>query len=595
MAERTAQDRIGCGQQGHLSQTLLEMFQQMETSRALPQVLDGICRKTVENFGVSCAVVFDLGAGGAVQVANHGIPADTAERFVRFRHEAGRVPRHEDFRAGRAVVVSRARAPSREERAWLDSLRLYSAAAFPLRTGAAGGGALVVGIREARDFTREQLLDLEVVAYHAATAMVLAGFLQNAENAVRFRAGVSALAVELNAESDRARALRLLCARGCTIFNAAWGAVLMRSGDRLLEMAADGDIAGAPDTLSVPLSDQAHPAARAFSSGDIVVERTPAPGGFQSTLAIPLAGEEGPAGVLFFRKRSHSPEGWPGMAGDAKILGALAGAVLRNLDLMARLHSANAELRRANILKDQLLANASHDLRTPLNVIIGYGQLALEGTFGEPTEELRDAIERMVKSACDQLTLVEDLLNLSRIELNILPVRPVDVALAPLFSELEFMIANLVRDRPIRPLVAPLPPDLCVRADPDRLRQILSNLINNAAKFTDAGFIELSAWREGHRVHVAVRDTGIGIAPEHHSIIFDPFTQVDEKRAQMGTGLGLAIARRLAHMMGGSLTVESELGVGSTFRLTLPGGGPVETAACTLPSRLGAGTDDRAH
>jgi signal transduction histidine kinase len=339
-------------------------------------------------------------------------------------------------------------------------------------------------------------------------------------------------------------------------------------------MAADGHIAGDTEALSVALTETAHPAVRALCEGEVVAERSSLPGASQSALAVPLVGMEGTAGVLLFRDLTDSARGWPGTAADARILGALAGAVLRNLDLLTRLHSANAELRRANTLKDQLLANASHDLRTPLNVIIGYGQLAMEGTFGQAPGELQDVIGRMVKSACEQLTLVEDLLNLSRIELNILPVKPVNVPLSSLFSEMEFMVAGLVQDRPIRPVVAPVPAELRVRADPDRLRQILTNLLTNAAKFTDTGVIELRARWEGPRVQLVVRDTGIGIAPEHQSIIFDPFTQVDTERAQMGTGLGLAIARRLAHMMGGNLTVESELGRGSTFYLTLSTGMP---------------------
>jgi len=327
---------------------------------------------------------------------------------------------------------------------------------------------------------------------------------------------------------------------------------------------------GDSEALSLALTENRHPAVRAFCEAEVVVERPSDSETADSAIAIPLMGPEGPVGVLLFRQISDPSRRWPGMVGDARILGALAGAVLRNLDLLARLHGANAELRRANTLKDQLLANASHDLRTPLNVIIGYGQLALEGTFGPTPSELHDVIRRMVKSACEQLTLVEDLLNLSRIELNILPIKPTDVPLSSLFSEMEFMVAGLVQDRPIRPVVEPVPAPLRVHADPDRLRQILTNLITNAAKFTDSGVIELRARSEGPRVQFMVRDTGIGIAPEHQQAIFDPFTQVNAERAQKGTGLGLAIARRLANMMGGSLTVESELGEGSTFYLTLP-------------------------
>jgi signal transduction histidine kinase len=239
----------------------------------------------------------------------------------------------------------------------------------------------------------------------------------------------------------------------------------------------------------------------------------------------------------------------------------------------------------ANILKDQLLANASHDLRTPLNVIIGYGQLALEGSFGEAPKELQDVIQRMVSSACDQLTLVEDLLNLSRIELNILSVKPVEVPLGPLFDEMKFVLEGLVQGRPVRAEVQALDGDVWIRADPDRLRQILTNLLTNASKFTEEGRIELFANIEHDRVRMGIRDSGIGIAPQHHRAIFEPFCQIDEKRKPSGAGLGLAIARRLSRSMQGALEVESSLGAGSTFWLTLP---RVRPAAATQPPRLEA-------
>lgn len=592
--DRLAQNYAGETQR---SQALLDIFQQMNSSTALPQVLSGICRHTVEAFGVSCATIFDLTRGlrGFVQIANHGTRPEVAERFFRYGYAAGRVPRQEEFRGGATVVLSRHHAVSAEDRAWLEALGLHTAALLPLGSGETLQGAFAVGIEEEREFTAAQLLGLGVVAHQATTAMVWARFLRNAEASVRFRAAVSSLAVELNAQTERAPALHLLCSRGRTMFRAVWGALLLVSGERLIEVAADGEIGGAPEALSVSLAANDDPAVRAFTTGEVVfdvgrAERCDGGGrSARSVLAVPLVSSEGPGGVLLFRGLPDPQTVGAGMAGEARILGALAAAVLRNLDLLARLHTANTELRRANVLKDQLLANASHDLRTPLNVIIGYGQLALEGSFGEPPEELHHIISRMVSSACEQLTLVEDLLDLSRIELNILSLRPLNVPIAPLFSEMEFMVSSLLKDRPVRTVVRAVDPQLHAYADPDRLRQILINLVSNAAKFTDEGFIELSAAADGRRIRVSVRDSGIGIAPEDQRGIFEPFSQANEDRAASGAGLGLAISRRLAHMMNGTLTVESELGRGSTFHLSLPAAGSAANARAEhgAPAPLG--------
>jgi signal transduction histidine kinase len=230
---------------------------------------------------------------------------------------------------------------------------------------------------------------------------------------------------------------------------------------------------------------------------------------------------------------------------------------------------ANVELRAANEANDRVLANASHDLRTPLNVIIGYSQLALEGTFGMLTPDLRDTLERIITNGRNQLGLVEDLLTLSRLGLDQMVVNLSDVAIAPVLHDLETVATGLIQQRPIEVIVRDVDPRLHVRADPERLHQLLGNLVANAVKFTDRGQLEM--WSSGNNGHVriAVRDTGIGIAPENRDKIFEPLFRADETGVA-GAGLGLAIARRLASAMHGSLTVDSTPGEGSTFWLTLP-------------------------
>ncbi|TMA81353.1 MAG: hypothetical protein E6J72_05755 [Deltaproteobacteria bacterium] len=280
-------------------------------------------------------------------------------------------------------------------------------------------------------------------------------------------------------------------------------------------------------------------------------------------LAIPLVADDEPLGVLVFGDH-RAGRFASGVAEEAPVLGSLAAATLRNLEVLAKLQDANEQLRRVAALKDQFLANVSHDLRTPLNVIIGYAQLAIEETFGAVDDAQRDVWTRVLASARQQLALVEDLLDISRLELGTLAVTLQPVAVAPLFEEMKFVASTLVRQKDVRVRVGAVAPGLTVHADPNRMRQILTNLLSNAAKFTDVGEIELTAMAGDGTVRIAVRDTGAGIDPQHHGLVFEPFRQIAGERAMLGAGLGLGIARHLATLMHGTLSVVSAVGRGST-------------------------------
>ena len=561
------------------SEALLEIVREMNGKVPLPQLLDLICRKTVQAFGLRQATIFyhHPRARGYVPLTDFGTPASVYERFVRSRYTPLTTPHAADIVDGRTVVISRSGPLSPEDRDLLDATELHALVMLPLRTNDQTRGTLTVGMAAEQDFTPEQIRELELVAHHAATAIYQARSLRASEKAALFRAAVSALAVELSAESSRARILHLLCARGRAMFDASAGALLVAGGSELMGVAADTDTQTSAEAFSIALASSDHPAVRAFHSADVVLADDlsgaydpPGTQGFRSLLAVPLVSSDGVGGVLLFGHTRNPRHFDPRMVDEALVLGALAATTLRNLDLLTQLHAVNAELRRVSTLKDQFLANVSHDLRTPLSVILGYGELAREGAFGEPPRELDEVLGRMMESASQQLALIADLLDLSRMELNSLAVKLGTVPLAPLFAELEFTLASMVRNRPVRPVIHVLPPDACVCADRDRLRQILTNLLGNAAKFTESGTIELWAEVAGDGVRIAVRDSGPGIAPDDQERIFEPFRQVEGANAKLGAGLGLAIARRLSELMKGTLTVDSTLGVGSTFWVTLP-------------------------
>jgi len=257
----------------------------------------------------------------------------------------------------------------------------------------------------------------------------------------------------------------------------------------------------------------------------------------------------------------------------AEHLRALNDALQERTDEADRQRAAAEEANRA---KSAFLAVMSHELRTPLNAIGGYVQLLEMGIHGPVTEAQREALGRVERSQKHLLRLINDVLNLARIESGRVEyvIEPVD--LAALMEEVTPMVEPQMRAKELALGVA-VPPGTVARADREKVQQILINLLSNALKFTPAGGrVRVDAETAGEgTVRLAVADSGIGIPAEKQASVFDPFVQVDMSRTRRseGSGLGLAISRDLARGMGGDLAVESTPGEGSTFTLTLPSEG----------------------
>ena len=216
----------------------------------------------------------------------------------------------------------------------------------------------------------------------------------------------------------------------------------------------------------------------------------------------------------------------------------------------------------------------SHELRTPLNAIGGYAELMEMGIRGPVTEQQREDLARIQRSQRHLLGLVNEVLNYAKLETGTVHYDIGEVLVLDVLAGAEALVAPQARAKDLSLSIDRCPPALTVRADAEKLRQILVNLLSNAVKFTDpGGQVELGCRAEGGLVHVYVRDTGIGIEADQLERIFEPFVQVraDLTRTAEGTGLGLAISRDLARGMGGDLSAESTPGAGSTFTLTLPG------------------------
>ena len=256
----------------------------------------------------------------------------------------------------------------------------------------------------------------------------------------------------------------------------------------------------------------------------------------------------------------------------ARLQEAYAGLEQKVAERTQELVTLNRELDQANRLKSQFLANVSHELRTPMNAIIGFTRLVMRKTEGQIPTLQHANLQKVIISAEHLLNLINGLLDLSKIEAGRMEVS------AAKFDVGEVIRASLAAIEPvIKPdrvrVVADVEPTLpLVTTDRDKLKQILLNLLSNAAKFTDEGAIRVSARQIGSTLVLAVSDTGIGMPKEALGYIFEEFRQVDmsSTRRHGGTGLGLSIVRKLAHLLGGEVTVQSELGKGSTFTITLP-------------------------
>ena len=231
------------------------------------------------------------------------------------------------------------------------------------------------------------------------------------------------------------------------------------------------------------------------------------------------------------------------------------------------------QLDQASRYKSQFLANMSHELRTPLNSLLVLARLLAQNTDGNLTVKQVEYAHIIHSSGSDLLRLINDILDLTKVEAGKMDINPERFALAELAEDLRGVFGPLTEEKHVRFTIATAPgvPAYLV-TDKQRLRQILYNLLSNAVKFTDHGQVELRIDTAGPRVMFAVRDTGIGISRDNLSSIFSAFQQADGTTSRRfgGTGLGLAICREVATQLGGEVTVESELGVGSTFRLHLP-------------------------
>ena len=293
--------------------------------------------------------------------------------------------------------------------------------------------------------------------------------------------------------------------------------------------------------------------------------------GFRALLFIPLIGPEGIVGALVVRRRR------PGEFAKQTIdvlqtFAAQSVLAIQNARLFQEIGDKSRQLEVASQHKSQFLANMSHELRTPLNAILGYTELILDDIYGETPAKMRGVLERVQRNGKHLLGLINDVLDLSKIEAGQLTLSLADYSLKDVVHSVFAAVESLADEKKLA-LRIEVPNNLPVgRGDERRLTQVLLNLVGNAIKFTDQGEVAIKASATNGAYTLSVCDTGPGIPPADQAKIFEEFQQADSSATKKkgGTGLGLSIARRIVELHGGRMWVESEVGKGAIFSINLP-------------------------
>jgi signal transduction histidine kinase/DNA-binding response OmpR family regulator len=567
----------------------------------LSLVLDAILRCATRICDAQAGIVFRQQGGKYHTVALYGVPA-AAEEY--FRSHPTRGSRLAQMIAERKTVHVD-NAPATElylkgdpyRVASVDLLGAQTYLLVPMLRDDEGFGVIGLYRDKVQPFDQREVDLAENLANQAAIAIANAHLL----NELRDR--TTELTRSLEQQTAIADALRLinrstfdlqavldaLTETAALLAGARWASLLRPDSDGAYRIVSTTGIA--PDDMPNARRLAVTPGPRTASGRalmqkrtiqieDIAADPSYAAGGVidagvRTILAVPLLREGEPIGVMALSRAHVEPFGAKQVE-LVETFAAQAVIAIENVRLLNELRAKSAALERASEHKSQFLANMSHELRTPLNAIIGLSEMLFTNAARFGTEKASEPLRRVHRAGTHLLGLINQVLDLSKIEAGKLELNPERVGLAPLIDEVAGTARQLAQQNK-NWLTVHMPEELgSLLVDPMRLRQVLLNLLSNACKFTKEGEVTLGVVRtrapERDWIEFSVADTGIGMTADQQERLFEDFTQADSSTARRygGTGLGLAITRRLVHMMGGDVTVTSEPGKGSRFTVRLP-------------------------
>jgi signal transduction histidine kinase len=535
-------------------------------------------------------------------VRSVGLPDSTARDWRRFpvdgsfpMSEAVRT-REPVFMENRAAVVTRY--PELKEAN--ARARAYSWMALPLISADVARGGLAFGFTEERSFSNEERAFASTLAQQCALALERAELIAReraaraeAEQAADRTSRLQSVTANLAAAVTMNDVANAVIQYGLSAGGAVGGVVCRLNEDETeidhvwaLGYPEEGleDFRRAALSLALPPREVVRTREPVFvaSPAEWLARYLPPQPGMtvaQAAAALPLLVGEKLVGVMVLRfpiSRSFTADDRAQLLSVAsQCAQALERARLHESERRARMEAEDARARadEANRAKTEFLAIMSHELRTPLNAIAGYAELLEIGIHGPLNDSQREAIARIQRSERHLLGLINDVLNFAKIDAGHVDIDVGPVPVHETLAALEAMVAPQLRAKRLEYQYEPCTPDVTMQADPEKIRQILLNLLSNAIKFTEpGGRLGVSCTIDSALVRLHVRDSGAGIPDDKLDRIFEPFVQLQpgRTRSHEGTGLGLAISRDLARAMHGEISVESVVGAGSTFTVTLP-------------------------
>jgi signal transduction histidine kinase len=457
----------------------------------------------------------------------------------------------------------------------------------PIKRGSRVLGAVIVGWPTPGKTPERQMRLLETFAEQAAIAIENVRLFNETKEALeRQTATAEILQVISGSPTDVQPVFDSIARRAVQLCDSLFANLFRYDGEQLHFVASHNVT---PRQLEVMRSRYPMPADISQVSGRVVLRnatvrmedaladatydhRFAEAGGWRRMLGVPMAREGKILGAIVVGWREAGPVS-PIHEGLLKTFADQAAIAIENVRLFHEIEEKSRQLEIANKHKSDFLANMSHELRTPLNAIIGFSEVLMEKMFGEVNEKQLDYLNDIHSSGKHLLSLINDILDLSKIEAGRMELDVSDVSVPDTLSSAMTLVRERAQNHAIELALEVDPSIGVIQADERKVKQVVLNLLSNAVKFTpDGGSIAVRATLDTDHVAVAVRDTGIGIAPEDQDAVFEEFKQVgrDYTKKAEGTGLGLALTRRIVELHGGRIWLESVPGEGSTFTFTLP-------------------------